>query len=346
MRELKAYAPSFIDRITDRVQRIPVPSWLFYAALGAVVVFIHACIKWIDGSYPVGEFVGRIILADVSFVYALGLLHYLDVWAVEALDNFRRVMQIDEGEFQALKRRFTTLPPWPTVVFALVGAAYGAYSLLTMGEGQKQAARFFSSPAASVVEALFFVLTYLGAGVVIYHSVRQLFMVSRIYSRYTQVDLYDLAPIYALASLAGRTAVGVLIITYAWFFVNISVVTLGVTSSADVVVLSGISVVMFVLPLWGAHRLLVEAKTKAQTRAQQQFKETVEELHRRRDDGRYDEIGGLNDTLDGLLKEQGALDKISVWPWRPETLRGVATAVGLPLLVWVATRLLERFWTF
>lgn len=328
------------------MRRLPVPSWVFYAMLAGALAFIHACVKWIDGSYAVGEFVGRIVLADVSFVYALGVLHYLDSWAVEALDEFRPVMQIDEKEFEDLKYRFTTLPPLPTVVFAVAGALYGFYSLLTIGEGQRQAARFFSSPTATVLEALFFVLTYLGAGVVIYHSVRQLRMVSLIYNAYARVDLYNLTPIYALASLAGRTSVGVLLITYAWFFVNISVVTLGVTSSVDIVVLSGISVIMFLLPLWGAHRLLVEAKTKALTVAQQQFKATVDEMHQRRDAGKYDEMGGINETLDGLLKEQGVLEKISVWPWKPETLRGVATAVFLPLVVWAATRLLEKFWTF
>jgi hypothetical protein len=327
------------------VQRIPIPPWAFYTALATVFILLHAAVKWIDGSFPAGEFVGRIMLADVSFIYALGLLHYLDIWALEALDDFRPCMHIDEREYQDLRYRFTTLPQLPTVIAALVGTIYGLYSLLVIGEGQRQAGRFFSSVPATVLESLFFVLTYLGAGVAIYHSVRQLRMVSLIYTKYTHVDLFNLTPIYALASLAGRTSVGVLLITYAWFFVNISL-DLGPTSSLDIVVLSSVSVITFLLPLWGAHRLLVEAKTKAQTTAQQQFKATVEELHERRDAAQYGEMAGINDALDGLLKEQSVLDKISVWPWRPETLRGVVTAVLLPVLVWAVTRLLERFWTF
>ena len=94
------------------MQRIPIPPWAFYTALAAVFILLHATVKWIEGSFPVGEFVGRIMLADVSFIYALGLLHYLDIWALEALDDFRPCMQIDEREFQKLRYRFTTLPQY------------------------------------------------------------------------------------------------------------------------------------------------------------------------------------------------------------------------------------------
>jgi len=32
---------------------------------------------------------------------------------------------------------------------------------------------------------------------------------------------------------------------------------------------------------------------------------------------------------------------ISTWPWRPETLRGVVSALLVPLVIWLVTRVLE-----
>ncbi|MEO8288228.1 MAG: hypothetical protein ABI670_17515 [Chloroflexota bacterium] len=341
----RPYPPSIIDRAINWVRGLPIPAWLFYFVVALAVILLHASIKWMDGSFPVGVFSWRLILGDISFIYAVGVLHYLDDSAREALNDFRPVMQIDDAEFNTLRYRFTTLPARPTLIVACLGALYGVSSWLSLSPVQRENGKFFSSPPATVLEGLVFMLTYVGAAIVIYHSVRQLRMVSLIYATHTQVDLFNLAPIYALSSVTARTAIAVLLITYAWYFINVTSEP-GFTNQFDIFILSAISVVMFVAPLGGMHRLLVRAKIRAQTAAQQEFKATVAELHRRRDAGQFAEMGGINDALDGLLKEQSALDKISTWPWKTETLRGVATAVLLPILLWAVTRLLERFWTF
>jgi hypothetical protein len=109
---------------------------------------------------------------------------------------------------------------------------------------------------------------------------------------------------------------------------------------------SVIIVVLFVLPLIGARRLLRQAKAAAITETRRQFKATLAELHRRREAGEFEGMAGINEALDGLMKEQTVLDKISTWPWQSETFRGVATAILLPIVVWAITRLLENVWVF
>ncbi len=87
--------------------------------------------------------------------------------------------------------------------------------------------------------------------------------------------------------------------------------------------------------------LLRQAKA-ALTEAQQQFKATLAELHRRRENGEFEGMGGINEALDGLLKEQSVLSKISTWPWQSDTFRAVASAILLPIIVWAITRILEN----
>lgn len=346
---VRPYPPSFIDSFTDWVQKLPIPYWLFYVIVILAVIVLHAIIKGLDGSMPFGTFIWRILLADITFIYAIGLLHYLDNSAHEALLEFRPIMQIEDAEFAELRYQFTTLPARPAIIAAVVGLGYGFFSLLFFSPEQRQEGHLFSSLPATVLELALFVLSYLGGAVVLYHSARQLSMISKIYSKYAHIDLFNLRPMHSLSKLTARTALAFGIIAYAWVYVNVALqhgTELAPPSLVEPAVFTLIVLFIFLVPLLGARRLLHEAKATAKLEAQQQFKATIAELHRRRDAGDFSEMGGINEALDGLLKEQAALDKISTWPWQPETLRGIATAVLLPIFIWATTRLLERFWTF
>jgi hypothetical protein len=53
-------------------------------------------------------------------------------------------------------------------------------------------------------------------------------------------------------------------------------------------------------------------------------------------------MANMDHAVGALVKEQDALDKISTWPWEPEAVRGVGTALLLPIVLWLVTRVLER----
>ncbi|MEA2573812.1 MAG: hypothetical protein QOH93_1110 [Chloroflexia bacterium] len=347
---IRPYNPSFVDRITDWVRRLPAPSWIFYAAIGLALIVLSSATKWIDGSLPVGGVTWLIFLGASTFPYALGLLHYLDNSAAEALADFRPAMDIDDRQYAELKYRYTTLPARPALIAAVIGALYGVAYPLTDSPETLAATGFFSSVPATVLQLVELALSYGTAFMLIYHSIRQLRMVSRTYASYARVDLFNLRPMHSLSRLAARTAIGLAIPSYAWGFVNVSpengAVTVSAASIFELVMFSALVVILFVWPLVGARRLLRQAKAAAVTEAQQQFKATIAELHRRRENGEFEGMGGVNEALDGLLKEQTVLSKISTWPWQSDTFRAVASAILLPIVVWAITRILENVWTF
>jgi len=43
-----------------------------------------------------------------------------------------------------------------------------------------------------------------------------------------------------------------------------------------------------------------------------------------------------------LLSEKAELASIPTWPWETATLRAVVTALVLPAVLWLITRILER----
>jgi hypothetical protein len=53
------YPPSWLDRFTQWVERLPGRSWMFYPALGLILAFISTAVNWADGTYPIGTFDAR-----------------------------------------------------------------------------------------------------------------------------------------------------------------------------------------------------------------------------------------------------------------------------------------------
>ena len=88
--------------------------------------------------------------------------------------------------------------------------------------------------------------------------------------------------------------------------------------------------------------MLETEKSRLHLDARERMREAILELKRRQDKAEYESVGAMNDVLDALLKQQGVVDKISTWPWRTGTVGALATAVFLPLVIWVLTHLLAQ----
>jgi hypothetical protein len=89
--------------------------------------------------------------------------------------------------------------------------------------------------------------------------------------------------------------------------------------------------------------LLEREKQRLQDEVARRIEATIARLHKQVDS---DELGDsatkLKDTLDGLVTEQGVIDKLRTWPWRTETVSGLVLAFLLPILTGIVQRLLQR----
>jgi hypothetical protein len=168
-------------------------------------------------------------------------------------------------------------------------------------------------------------------------------LVNQIYTKYTRINLFQLGPLYALSALAARTAIGFGIPTYLWLQVNTTTATKDATATVFEAGFLGLLIIAtFVWPLWGAHRLLQQEKQRLKDAAATRVEATIAELHTRVDTRDLRDGDVLKDVLDGLVTEQGLLDKLPTWPWQPELARGIGAAFLLPLFIWFVQRLLER----
>lgn len=99
---------------------------------------------------------------------------------------------------------------------------------------------------------------------------------------------------------------------------------------------------VFVVPLRGMQRRILAEKRRLQAEVGFRLEATIEAVHRAVDEGDLPAAAKMHDALGVLLMERDMVDKLPTLPWRPGTLGGVASAIALPLGLFVATRFLDR----
>jgi hypothetical protein len=345
--ERPPYPPSWIDRVTDWVRQLPIPAWSFYLALGIAMLVADAALNRSNGSYLASDSFPFHLVASLTPAIIGAMIHYFDDWAEKALAIFRPAMAVEEAEYEVLRYQLTTLPRLPTIVATVVGLAYGLIYTLFLYDTQIDPLKIFTSPGASAWGVAVGLLNYLVYSLIIYHTIHQMRMVSRIYGKCKQIDLLHLSPLYAFSTLAARISIAIAILAYAWIYVfSTSGGSGGIVSTLTPIFAIPLLFATFILPLVGIHRLLQDEKTKLQGENAVQLRAAIKELHRRREANDYGQIDGVGKAIDSLMKEQTLLKEIPTWPWQPETVRWVATALLVPVALALVSRIAQHWLGF
>src|SRR3990172_8180787 len=351
------YPPSWFDRFTAWVDRLPGPAWAFYLILGTGVSIAGSTIEWIEGAYPAGTFNALHVWTLGNFAYLLALMHYLDKSAASAIATFRPILAPaetggqpsleDEATFDRLSYKLTTLPPRQTLVatIALATFAIVSYILQTSTGAVPTYLAGTAGTTFSNASVLALLIVQNGiSGVLAYHTIHQLVLISRIYTQHARINIYQLQPLYALSLPGAFTAIGIILYIYVWVATATSMSqAVGPVEIGLSVSFAGIAGATFALPLLGAHRRLIAEKNRRLTEAASRFEAAAERLLRDVDAGRLGQMDQLNKALASLEIVQTGLRRIPTWPWQPGAVRGLLAALFLPLAIWAIQLLLERF---
>ena len=171
------------------------------------------------------------------------------------------------------------------------------------------------------------------------HAIQELRMVSRLSALADNVDIFKPRPINALSRLTAVTAITILT------FVAFSVLTIPEQPPVYIVeeiLIIGLAVACFVLPLRVMHGRLQHEKETLLASAQDRLKLTLSRIHDAVDTNDLASADQLNKTLASVLAERDYLARLPTWPWSSVTFRGVASAVLLPVMIFVITRLIDQ----
>ncbi len=325
------YPPSWIDRFTDWVDRMPIPWWLFYVLLAVVLCGAVALVLWQTGVYAAVGFHPMQVWLPTLTAYFLGLTHGLDRAAASAMQRFRPAFRGDDRAFATAVYRITTLPARPMLIFTAVA------TIVSVPSGQWEMSQI-QTGGLERVPVLFLVILaclYLSFYPFFFHVWYQLREIHRLHRDHAQVRLSAIRPMYALSRVTGLTAIGIVIFNYGWFLAQPGADPLNPVTIVETLFNLVIILVIFAWPLWGAHRLLAEAKDAALAELAGRKASGRAQLRQALDAGALEKVDPLHKALDAFQTEHAELSKVPTWPWAAGTLRNLVGAVFLPVLLWL-----------
>lgn len=340
------YTPSWIDRLTAWVARLPGPSWTYYLGIGLAVFLLQTAVLWGEGALPINNTVHRVhgFMAGATALFLI-LLHYLDERAGAALETLRPALKTTDETYHELHFQLTTLPARWTLLASLAALAFNVL-IETLGE-HYHLDELNAFPISGHLLRFFYWLIWWLFGAFLYHTVHQLRLINRIYTQHTRVNLFRMQPLYALSNLAAITAGSLNVMPYGFLFVTTDTETIAEVLKEPIILsfyifLTLLAFVTFIWPQLGIHRLQVAEKERLLYEANQRFAAIILELHQRIDSENLEGMGDLDSAMSALVMERNTVKSIPTWPWEPEVVRLLITALAIPLGLWIVQFILQR----
>jgi hypothetical protein len=328
-------APRGGRQVTARARAwVRVPYADLIAAVGVpLAVAVAAQVGgWIVGLRPVGVLEPAIfapygVTAYLAFTF--GLLRRV---ARSSYRSFRPALGSEPTDADAIGESIGT-PPLPASIVAIV-----VFEAFITGSYLSSPAARATVPAAWLDAGAIWAGWMLGVtafALVLVLAVHQLRVVMSLHARATRIDLFRPASINAFSRLTVTMAVAL-------------VPVMAFAASAEnpfvqVPVIGAMIVAAFVLPLRGMHDRLVDEKGRLLEASTVRLERVRSRIHAAIDADDVSQAKELQAALSSVLTEREVIAKLSTWPWTSTVFRGFASAVVLPVAVWLAIRLLERF---
>ena len=320
------------------VELLPVNGlWVFPALAVLLLAWGHA-VLWASGRLPVGSIDATIATGVVYGPYVLAVFAITNRIAIRSLDEFWPATGWPDSERPRWAYRFVTLPRGVDVLVLAIGIPLSIASFLSAPPSFLGAPETRWYLAAAFLPSM--ILGYTGFPLIVLHTVRQLRLVMQIHREATAIDPFDREPVYAFSRLTVVTGLAYVLVGYYGLAVNGAFQAGNLVSILTLAGSFAIGIVTFIAPLWGIHDRLVHEKAELLARAERRLGKVAAEMDQRIDARAYGTTKEITDTLAGatLLRERVA--KLPTWPWPPQVLRGFLSALLLPVIVYIVSRLI------
>jgi hypothetical protein len=299
--------------------------------------------QWVTGGYPVGTFWALHVALALLFGAWPWLVGRFNGAARTALRGVPDDRLRDRSSRALLEHRLTALPPTPTLLICLGGAALnvGRFVLDPQDTSRLVGVAPSSIPIVLVLVGAFGALGW----AYVFKVVMLAWRIHQLLTNQVVVSLFGVAPLYGFSRLTAAMAISMIGSILLVVLVTPALLTdvMGIAGAALAIVFATLA---FFLPLAGAHGLLVGEKDRCLALARDSLQHAASSLHdaiQKRDTQAMDP---LQKALAGVEVEQRMLERAPTWPWQPDTFRWVVGAVMFPIVLYVAqlaiSRLVER----
>lgn len=350
------YRPSWVDEMHAWLEAGPLPVGLAYVIAWLFVWGLISGTEFLAGTELSPGIVLFHLATSANSVLYIAAVHSLDRVAERALAAHRPALRVDDATVDRLAYELTTMPARPVMIVSLVMIVLQV-ALLPVSLPAMRQVFLASSPLATVVDGgIVGALMAVSFGVLIYHTVRQLRIVNRIYTESTAVSLFGVASLYSLARVNVRT--GLTLVLLSLVALSPGIIIQSTPALREMVAFSGgitplsaglaymiaasVSAVgVIVVSLVGVHRMLEAEKGRVQQAADRRLADLVARIHRSVDHGDFTDADALNRLLDSVIQERDVIARTPTWPWSPGTQNALISAIIIPIVLWLLQRLLE-----
>ena len=337
---LSNFKPSYLDRIIARVDQLAMPYWLFYILLFFAVGFVFNIAGWLQGFLEPGIVKLSYFVLGTWIAENLFINHFLIASSLASLNEFKSQIGAKSAEFERLKYSISHVPSIPVNLWSLIGISTGLFTIFYMIREQIPISDKFPilylGIGASIGASFFF-----AAG---YRAVRQLRIISQLLDSIQKVNLHDLGPIYGLALFPTK----VVFVTILFLYINPAFILFPEMLAQPLILLlwgfltlSSLGIAIF--PLRGISQRLREEKDHLIKENGLRLDLSTKALYKAVDEGEHNKLDKLERGINALIAIRNDVDTISTWPWKKDTIRWLATALVLPLGLWIIQFLLQRF---
>lgn len=341
----RPYAPSWLNRFIDWIERLPGPQWAPYLVVMVLVAGAAHVGLWTSGLVEAGTLDPAQVFWAVfgpALVFAFG---HLERVAASAFDAYRPVLELDAVEAARLRYAISVVPARPAaivlaVLIPLTALLWYVDPVASQVIGYNATALAFRLVAEGLTGAVLVLL--------VYQAIRQVRLVQSLHAMPDRVDIFQPRPLYAFSRLTGR--IGLVLV--AAIASSTLVVPPVLESTAFWVVWAPwiigpplLAVAVFVIPLVGMHGRLAREKEHIQAESDTRLKAVLAELNAATDARDIARAEGLQKLLAAQVAQRDLLAKLHTWPWNAGTLGAFLPALALPVVVFVIQRLLADLLT-
>lgn len=345
IRGQRPYARSWLDVFFAAMTALPGPTWLAYLLLIIPSVLLSTSALWLSGLLPFGQPDATQTFWGVSTAAILAAAHHLRNVAGSAFDQFRPALGDGVAEPERARYELTVMPAVPVAVITVFTIAITPAYLtvdpeLTQSAGLSGAGLVARIASEGLTSAIFLAVTV--------QALRQLRIVTRLHAAADQVDPFRPLPLYAFSGLTAQVGVVIVAFVTGGFLANPDTLTAASESTLALWLpwLGGgvlVGAAVFVLPMLGMHGRLEVEKDRLENDADARMRGLLAELDDAIDARDRDRVGALDGMVSALRHQREVLAALPTWPWSTATVRGFASALLLPIGLFLVQRYLGDF---
>jgi hypothetical protein len=334
-------ASSWMHGLVVRVEGLPAPTWAVLLGVFALSALLMHLLPWTKGSVPFGEFDPASAVWGALLPVLLWISADLERVAARAFDAFRPALTLPPDAAERLRTDLIVVPARPALVVTAIAL------LANVGSFATDPVTYTINVPPLVVAFVFLYQALIISLMfeILYRLIRQSRLIRRTLDEDVAIDVFRPHALHAFATLAARPGILLCIMVAASVPVTPPPDSVGaflVGVAPFIFVPPMVAVAAFVLPLAGAHERLAGQKAMLQDAAELRLQATLANLNRDVDAGEVGRADGLNKTIASLVAQREILARLPTWPWSAGTVRGLGSAILLPLMIFLAQQALGR----